>query len=242
MRQVSSYRAHLLENLHYYERHTQEYSDQFDTFDFSSTRSAFIAKIKADGPFRILDAGAGSGRDTLAFVESGCRVVAVDASPAMRRECSRKLRGVLKAPLNDEVREAAENSVCSDATFDELTFRSEFDGVWAAASLLHVPRSQLDEVIGRLVDALKSGGALYLSFKFGRGEGDRAGRFFAYYAWDDILGYMRNKGLENVELWLSDKNGARLTRSQQLYALVRADAGSYDRSLWLNVLANRSAS
>jgi SAM-dependent methyltransferase len=241
IRQLSEYRTHLLENLKYYERNALKYSQQFDAFDFSSIRNRFFARISTGRPFRILDAGAGSGRDMLAFVESGCSVVAVDASPAMIRECSRKLRGVLKAPPSGEVESAAKNSECFDMTFDEMTFKNEFDGVWAAASLLHVPPLQLNDVIRRLVDALKNGGALYLSLKFGHGEGDRAGRFFSYYTWDDIVGRLRNKNLANVEIWLSDKNGTRLTWSQQLYALFRADAGSYDRSIWLNVLANKTA-
>ncbi|WP_328987882.1 class I SAM-dependent methyltransferase [Thiorhodovibrio winogradskyi] len=53
-----------------------------------------------------------------------------------------------------------------------------FDGIWACASLLHVPLDQLADALARLSRALKKDGVLYASFKYGRGEREHNGRRF----------------------------------------------------------------
>ena len=54
----------------------------------------------------------------------------------------------------------------------------ELDGIWACASLLHVPGAELPDVMQRLCKALKPGGVLYASFKYGTGEREHHGRRF----------------------------------------------------------------
>jgi SAM-dependent methyltransferase len=60
-------------------------------------------------------------------------------------------------------------------TFEELAFDNQFDGIWASASLLHVPRSHLPDVLARLKNALKPGGILYATFVYGSAEVLRGG-------------------------------------------------------------------
>ena len=56
-----------------------------------------------------------------------------------------------------------------------------YDGVWANACLLHVPRTDLPAVIGRIHRALKPGGVFHASFKAGEAEGrDQFGRYYNY--------------------------------------------------------------
>ncbi|AUX76865.1 SAM-dependent methyltransferase domain-containing protein [Sinorhizobium fredii] len=54
--------------------------------------------------------------------------------------------------------------------FEELSWRERFDGIWAEACLLHVPRTALPDVLTRLLRALKFGGVLHASFKAGGGR------------------------------------------------------------------------
>jgi SAM-dependent methyltransferase len=69
--------------------------------------------------------------------------------------------------------------------FDELEERETFDGVWASACLLHVPRSELAGILARIHRALKSGGVFYASFKAGEGDGrDSLGRYYNYVSAD----------------------------------------------------------
>lgn len=71
--------------------------------------------------------------------------------------------------------------------FEEMTWRERFDGIWACASLLHVSRSELPAVLGNFHRALKTGGVMYASFKYGGGEEERLGRFFKEKPWVNII-------------------------------------------------------
>ena len=98
---------------------------------FMISRSKFLIHVPAGGD--ILDAGCGSGRDALAFHRAGYRVTAFDASPEM----CRMARQYTDLPV-------------IQMTFQEMTWRSAFDGIWACASLLHVPQVELPDVLGTL--------------------------------------------------------------------------------------------
>jgi SAM-dependent methyltransferase len=97
---------------------------------------------------RILDAGCGSGRDAKAFSALGHQVTAFDASPALIALAERNLG----QPVH-----------C--LRFQDITWQDSFDGIWACASLLHVPAVELPDAMQRLCRALEPGGILYASFK-----------------------------------------------------------------------------
>ncbi len=101
----------------------------------------------------ILDAGSGSGRDTLCFINRGYAVEAFDASPELC-EISTRLTGIPTSCLR----------------FQDFDSPPRYDGIWACASLLHVPLQDLEDAVRCLVRALKPRGALYMSFKYGSGE------------------------------------------------------------------------
>ncbi len=119
----------------------------------------FLPHIPAGG--HILDAGCGSGRDTRAFLDRGYRVTAFDASPTLAALAEHHTGRPVQV-----------------LRFQDLAWRREFDGIWACASLLHVPAAELPAALRRLVLALRPGGTLYASFKYGRGEREHQGRRF----------------------------------------------------------------
>lgn len=127
--------------------------------DMSMMRNRFVEHIGKDG--KILDAGCGSGRDCRKFLELGYGAEAFDASGKMCRIASEY--------IGKEVRQLR---------FEELDYEAEFDGIWACASLLHVSQENLPAVMKRLKKALKPGGVLYASFKYGEGESEKSGRTF----------------------------------------------------------------
>ena len=63
--------------------------------------------------------------------------------------------------------------------FEELDYEDPFNGVWACASLLHVRKAEMPQVMARIRCALKGDGVLYASFKYGNTERDRNGRVFS---------------------------------------------------------------
>lgn len=65
--------------------------------------------------------------------------------------------------------------------FEELDYEEEFGGVWACASLLHVRRSSIKEILEKINHALIRNGILYTSFKYGTQERIMKGRYFSDY-------------------------------------------------------------
>ena len=117
----------------------------------------------------ILDAGCGSGRDSLYFLSKGFDVVAIDASTQLVAK-ARELTGLPVAHIK----------------FNDLNYCEDFDGIWASASLLHVSIDEMPSVLNRFSEALKPNGILYASYKYGEHEGMRRGRFFADYNEDKM--------------------------------------------------------
>ena len=83
--------------------------------------------------------------------------------------------------------------------FDEIAFDEEFDGIWACASLLHVPMEDMPGVIGKLYKALKDKGNMYASFKYGEGTMIRGERTFSNFTEESAERLMRDAGFDVVE-------------------------------------------
>ncbi|WP_100638947.1 class I SAM-dependent methyltransferase [Marinobacter salexigens] len=167
----------------YYNAHAQAFLDETLHVDMTALYEAFLPHLPENA--HILDAGCGSGRDSREFLARGYRVTAFDASE--------KLAGLASKAINHPV---------SVRSFDEVNEFQVYDGVWACASLLHLPRQQIPHALTRLWQALKPGGLLYLSFKQGEEERERNGRHFTdateieLERWANAL-----PGLEKITTW-----------------------------------------
>lgn len=144
----------------WYDRNTQHYIDRTLDVDLSHLYERFLRYVPAGG--RILDAGCGSGRDSLAFHRLGYDVVPMDASIEMVKH-ARQLLGTEAIHQRHQ----------------DVDFVDAFDGVWSMASLLHVPHAELPAVLGKYRTALIPGGTFFASFKHGTGEDVRDERLFA---------------------------------------------------------------
>lgn len=161
--------------LRYYEEHAEEFAANTLHADMEELRSRFLDRIPAGG--RILDFGCGTGRDTRAFLDLGYEADAADGSAALCRIAS-DLTGI-------SVR-------CLD--FRDYTAREgdRYDGIWACASLLHLTKRELYPVMRELGKALRPGGILYVSFKYGDFEGDRRGRYFTDFTPEGFRDYLKD--------------------------------------------------
>jgi SAM-dependent methyltransferase len=132
---------------------------------------------------RILDLGCGPGRDVLEFTNRGFEVIGVDASSAMVE--------IARRHANADIRVA---------DFSRLDFtRGSFDGVWAMASLLHVPRSDVGQVLDDVRRLLAADGVLFTAMRDGSGpEVDAAGRFFERYWMGDWAQIVTDAGFTIV--------------------------------------------
>ena len=150
--------------------------------DISDIRNRFLKYVKPKG--KILDAGCGSGRDSLAFMKSGFQVDAFDASEEICRITSEML------DIKVECKR-----------FEDLSGDPEYDGIWACASLLHVDGSDLPRVMENLKRLLNPDGIIYVSFKEGDTEKIWNGRFFHDMTEDSARELFQNTDLELLELF-----------------------------------------
>lgn len=191
-------------SIEYYNQNTDEFINRTICADMSFCQKKFT-ELLPPGSY-ILDAGCGSGRDSKLFIESGFRVLAMDASSQMCLAAAKYI---------------AQPVEC--LRFDELQFDSCFDGIWACASLLHVPKAELPNILRKFHKALKPEGIMYASVKYGDREEERLHRFFSDYHMDE---------LENVFL------------QDDLYQLIESFETEdvrpdYKNKPWLNIMVRK---
>jgi 2-polyprenyl-3-methyl-5-hydroxy-6-metoxy-1,4-benzoquinol methylase len=191
--------------IEYYNQHAAAFTENTVGADMTSIREAFLSKVKDGG--LILDFGCGSGRDSKAFLEKGYQVEMLDGSEELCK-AAEELTGhpvILK-------------------TFQDYVPNSQFDGIWACSSLLHLDKDELSSVIEKLSSALKPSGYFYMSFKKGTFSGERRGRYFTDLTEDEMRGIIANiQGLKIDEMFITDD--VRPGRSNEK---------------WLNVFATRA--
>lgn len=189
--------------LDYYDQHAEEFIKRTVDMDVSHVREPFIALVAPGG--RILDAGCGSGRDGAEFARRGFDVTAFDGSAELARRAAERT-GLPVRHL----------------TFDEVEWEHEFDGVWAAASLLHLARPELEHAMARLARSLKPGGALFVSLKAGTFSGERDGRWFTDVTSDGMRDLLNGVGgLEIVRVWETDDKRPERAGVRWVNALAR---------------------
>ena len=169
--------------------------------DVSQNYAALLGAIEGTPPFTILDLGCGPGRDLAYFRSIGHDPVGLDGCPSF---CAM----------------ARKHSGCEvlEQDFLALSLASErFDGVFANATLFHVPSRELPRVLGELRAALRPRGVLFSSNPRGDDRegwnGDRYGWYFEMERWRDVVTaagfeevahYYRPEGLPRSEQpWLA---------------------------------------
>ncbi|MGO4196346.1 class I SAM-dependent methyltransferase [Rhizobium sp. YAF28] len=155
---------------------------------------------------RILELGCGGGQDCAYMLSRGFDVTPTDGSAELARQAEKLIGRPVKV-----------------MRFEELTARDEFDGVWAEASLLHVPRTDLPAILALIRNALKEDGIFHASFKAGTAEGrDDFGRYYNYPSREWLQELLVAAGWRDV-------------------VINEADGGGYDNkpTRWLHLAARK---
>ena len=159
-----------------YDRTARQFWAGTRDHDVSQNRSALIDAIEGDPPYSILDFGCGPGRDLMAFREAGHDAVGLDGAPEFVA-MARRMAG------------------CEVLHQDFLALdlpAARFDGIFANASLFHVPHQELPRVLRELHAALKPRGVLFSSNPRGNNQegwnGDRFGCFLDLETWRAQVG------------------------------------------------------
>ena len=188
--------------LDYYNRTAEKYIEDSLHADVSDLYAHFLPKVPKGGS--ILDLGCGSGRDSKHFMELGYQVSAVDGSEEFCKRASSLLGIEVKCKL-----------------FDKIDYFSEFDAVWACASLLHVPKNEIHEILQKVEKALKPEGLFYMSFKYGTEERIAGERAFSDYTEQNIPWLLSETKMECIEHWISGDVREDHTGEKWLYIISR---------------------
>ena len=197
--------------LNYYDKNAVEFANQTVSIDMHDLYELFLNQLPQTESQCILDVGCGSGRDANYFAKQDYNVTAIDASAeliqwAQRHHMSSKIdwhhldfSGIEKQP-----------------------WKNKFTGIWACASLLHVPFLELPLIINSLLDTFTDDGVMYVSFKYGKGERVDEERLFCdmnELRWKTIVAKIPQ--VIECDIWLS--------------ADKRADC----KDAWFNVMIKR---
>ncbi|WP_370286614.1 class I SAM-dependent methyltransferase [Pseudooceanicola nanhaiensis] len=191
----------------FYDTNAEKFLQDTQNVDMSSLRDRFLAAVPKTytGSARILDAGTGSGRDARSFHLAGYQTEAFDSSPSMVRAAT-----------------AFSDLRVRQMRFEDFEWEHPFEGIWACASLLHVARGDLSEVMRRLADHLVSAGALYASFKIGDGERQEAARHFTDMTEESFAALLDEcPSLRQVETWRTEDRRPDRKDDLWLNALMR---------------------
>jgi SAM-dependent methyltransferase len=168
-------RAITRRTLAHYERNADDFWQGTRDHDVSQNIDALLEALEGDGPHRILDLGCGPGRDLAALRARGHDPVGLDGSA----------RFVAMAQDHTGV------PVWQQDLLELALPDAHFDGVFANASLFHVPAQELPRVLGELFACLVPGGVLFASNPRGRNEegwnGERYGAFHDFEAWSSVV-------------------------------------------------------
>ncbi|OGD08295.1 hypothetical protein A2397_03635 [Candidatus Amesbacteria bacterium RIFOXYB1_FULL_44_23] len=135
---------------------------------------------------KVLEIGSGAGKDAAALIALGYDYVGTDASKGLIEVAQKRNPGAKFV-----------NVAVEDLNFGE----EKFDGFWTAATLLHIPKDEIDEALGSIKSQLKPGLAGFISMKAGAGEREdkETSRWFAYYSQEEFREILERNGFVVAE-------------------------------------------
>ncbi len=170
--------------LSHYEQRAEQFWEGTRGHDVSQNIGTLLRHIAVKPPFTLLDFGCGPGRDLSTFKSLGHVAIGLEGSERFAAM-------------------AREHSGCEVWRQDFLALdlpEARFDGVFANASLFHVPSQELPRVLRQLHDTLRPGGVLFSSNPRGTNEeGWNKGRYGAYHDIEAWRGYVTAAGFTELE-------------------------------------------
>jgi SAM-dependent methyltransferase len=161
--------------LGHYQSRAEAFWEGTRNHDVAQNIDALLRHIRGAPPFKVLDFGCGPGRDLRDFMERGHHAVGLEGAQALA-EMARKHSGC---------------EVWQQDFLRLLLPVAHFDGIFANASLFHVPRQELPRVLRALRSTLKPGGVLFSSNPRGENQesinGERYGAYYDLMTWRDYV-------------------------------------------------------
>jgi len=169
--------------LGHYDASAEAFEEGTRAHDVSQNYAAFLGAIEGRPPFTLLDFGCGPGRDVAYFRSLGHEAVGLDGSARF-------------------VAMARSGTGCEVMHQDFLHLslpQARFHGVFANASLFHVPTQELGRVLAALWESLVPRGVLFSSNPHGRDtEGFSGERYGAFLTADTWRAYVASAGFSEI--------------------------------------------
>lgn len=168
----------------HYDQRAQAFWQGTRDHDVTQNRAALLRHLQGDPPWRILDFGCGPGRDLIAFAALGHQAIGLEGSAQFAQM-------------------ARQHSGCEVWQQDFLALdlpAARFDGVFANASLFHVPTAHLPRVLRELHATLRLQGVLFASNPRGHNEeGWQGERYGAYHDLARWRAFLQGAGFTELE-------------------------------------------
>ena len=150
----------------------------------------FISFLKGK---KVLDVGAGSGRDAQYLKEEGLKVTGIELSSEVIKEAKRKTRLSFK-----------------EMDMRNMDFKDTiFDGVWCCGSFIHLPKKDAEKALKEFHRVLTENGVLYLGLKEGEKEGfepshklNNSDVYVSHYIQEEIEEKLRNSDFEIITTYI----------------------------------------
>ncbi|OGG07211.1 hypothetical protein A2872_00785 [Candidatus Gottesmanbacteria bacterium RIFCSPHIGHO2_01_FULL_42_12] len=174
--------------LGYYNKHAKEWGEAHHGFEEESFWKDWMQKLHnllSEG--KILEVGSGTGKDASNLIKLGYDYTGTDAS-----------QGLLKIAQERNPNAVFKNIKAQD--LHKLFGTDEFDCFWSAATLLHIPKDEINATLQSIHAVVKDGGIGFISIKQGEGEQeDETGRLFSYYSQEEFAELLKENGFEVIE-------------------------------------------
>ena len=205
-----------------YDQHAEEFFEKHGGYEPVESLLQFQRYVPGDS--YVLDAGCGLGRDTdYLRIHGYKKTIGLDMSLGMLQVGS-KLAGFQFPAIQGD--------------FRELPFASQsFDGIWAVASIIHIPTTEVGYVLDEFKRILKPGGYVYISVIQGKGDEqieslkgvddifNRGWRYFVYYRQEEIKTVLMEAGLKNIASW--ERPGKRPKKPNE----------KFRERIWIHIIA-----
>jgi ubiquinone/menaquinone biosynthesis C-methylase UbiE len=184
-----------------YDQIAAAYAERYWKMSLDNTLQNFMDAVKPNG--NVLDLGCGPGRDVALLSKRGLNVIGFDRSLGMLVEAQRRVQA---------------GFACADMRRIPLASGS-IDGIWMCASLLHIPRIDVPDVLSEIHRILRTNGILFISVRQGNGEewsdSDGGLRYFTLFQLDELLGLL----------------------TQAKFTVLQQSVEAFGHSKWISVLS-----
>lgn len=174
----------LQKTVSYYDRHADDWAKQKMGYEKGSYWRAEMARFEELLPSgKVLEIGSGTGKDAEELIHLGYEYLGTDASLGMLKIAKKRL---------------PKASFCQMSVLNLEFPENSFDGFWTAATLLHIPREQIDNALREINKVVRNEGVGFVSMKQGLTEGEDplTGRWFSYYSRDEFEKILKRNNFE----------------------------------------------